>query len=260
MRKDFSPVLLREGLDAREAIALSSRFGTMKGMQVSKSFQDVIQVMAFGFCCSLIASFAFAQASPSEDVGELSQPKIIALQKRPNKLTNEFSGHLGYLPQDHFNTYVNFGGAYTTYFNDYIGWEVFNANIAQASSTGLESFLLEKFQSLPDASDVIKYWVTSNIVYTPLFMKHLFRDQRILWGDLSFIAGGGITRLQTNGNANTINIGFMMRFFNGPNWISKLDLRQLIFLSSAVKPNLQIGFSLGYNFGGNEPQQSAPLE
>lgn len=181
-------------------------------------------------------------------------PLISAVQKRPNSLNKELSTHFSFLPLDHFNTYYALGLGYTHWFNDYLGWEVFNLSYAENSPTGLEDYLLDEYQANPETFDILQYYVTSNVIYSPLFMKHLFKTKSVVWGDMSFVAGGGLAKLEKNGNTNVFDFGAMVRFFSGPNWIYRLDVRQHIFTSSAVKPNMAISFAVSYNFGKDEPK------
>ncbi len=180
-------------------------------------------------------------------------PSISAVQKRPNQLSNELSGHFSYLPLDHFNTYFALGLSYTHWFNDYLGWEIANLNYAKNSPTGLEDYLSGTYgANTPETFDIIQYYGTTNLIYTPLFMKHLFKSESIIWGDLSLVGGAGLARLEKNGNIGVFDFGGMVRFFSGTHWISRLDIRQYLFTSGVVKPNMAVTFGVSYNFGKAE--------
>lgn len=176
-------------------------------------------------------------------------PLISAVQRRPSQLTQELSMHFSYLPLDHFQTYFSVGLSYFYYFSDYLAWEVVNANYVQNSPTGLESYLNGTYNANPETFDIIQMYATSNIVYTPLYMKHFSRGKNIVWGDLSLVGGAGLAKLERNGNINTFDFGGMVRFFGSGNWIYRLDVRQYLFSTSEVKPNMAISFGLSYNFG-----------
>ena len=120
-----------------------------------------------------------------------TMPLISAVQRRPSQLTQELSMHFSYMPLDHFQTYFSVGLSYFYYFSDYLAWEVVNANYVQNSPTGLESYLNGTYNANPETFDIIQMYATSNIVYTPLYMKHLSRGKNIGWGDLSLVAGAG---------------------------------------------------------------------
>lgn len=193
------------------------------------------------------AVFDVRAEAPSKS---LAFPQIVAVQTRPDSLNQELSVHVSYLPMDHFNTYLVFGGSYSRYFSDYLGWEALNLNIAKDRNTGLDNELQQKYRARPDQSAKINYYITSSIIYTPLYMKHLFMGEKIIWGDVSFIGGGGVANLEDNGNQGMVDLGLAIRFFTADKWTYKLDLRQFLFLSSAVKPNMALTFGVSYNFGG----------
>ena len=81
-----------------------------------------------------------------------------------------------------------------------------------------------------------------------------------MWGDLSVVGGYGIAHLKNTGNTGMLDGGAMIRFFGTGHLIYKLDIRQFVFFSSAVKPNMAISFALGYNFGGADPNKLTATE
>lgn len=241
-------------------------------MSLNSQFETIVQMILWRRASGLLVLFfglnlfgllpAYAQLNLDDFEEDLLEEKIVpltvAVQRRPQSLYRELSAHLSYLPMDHFNHYLVVGGSFTHYFNDYLGWEVVNANYAQDQSTGLEDALVGRYGAAPETFDIIEYFVTSNIVYTPLFMKHLFRRDQILWGDLSLIGGGGVTQLKERGTTNVINLGGAVRFFTESHWVYKMDFRQMFFFSSAVRPNIAITFSMSYNFE-KEQSSSSPF-
>src|SRR4051812_25401353 len=105
---------------------------------------------------------------------EATMPSILAVQSRPYWLRHELAMSLGYWPLDHFNTYISGGAAYAYYFNDYIAWEIINSQWHSNSTTGLKSYLDKNYGAEPETSDVLKNTLTSNFIYTPLYMKSVF--------------------------------------------------------------------------------------
>lgn len=177
------------------------------------------------------------------------EPPTVAVQIRPKPLAEEIALHVSYLPNDHFNHYAVMGGSLTHYFNDYLGWEIANFNLAKRISTELEENLLEKYSVLPEKTDRIMKWITTNIVYSPLYMKNLFMKNSILWGDLSFIGGYGITQLKEKGMVNTFDVGAAIRFFPNSSITYRIDFRQMIFMTTNIESNLAITLGISYNFG-----------
>lgn len=190
----------------------------------------------------LISSLGFAQTTTAE------KPAIVAIQNRPYVLNSELSVSLGYLPLDHFNTYFSAGMAYTKYFNDYIGWEILNLQSPKNSPTGLEKYLIDNFGALPEEFDILKYYFSTNFVYTPLYMKNLFMSRSVMWGDISLVGGYGISKFQDNGNVNTLNAGAIIRFQYEKQQSFKLDIRNHFYLLGALKPNMSVSVVYSYNF------------
>lgn len=216
-------------------------------MMVSFRFLSVLRLNCLNLVRVFFAVMVFFFCLVSQAKSNL--PLISAVQKRPNQLSRELSGHFSYLPLDHFNTYFALGLSYTHWFNDYLGWEVANLNYAKSSPTGLESYLVGTYGANPETFDILQYYGTTNLIYSPLFMKHLFKSESIVWGDLSFVGGVGMARLERNGNIGAFDFGGMVRFFSGAHWIYRLDIRQYLFSSALVKPNMAIAFGVSYNFG-----------
>ena len=89
-------------------------------------------------------------------------------------------------------------------------------------------------------------------------MKSLVFGSNIGYGDISFVLGGGITKYNSLGNINTIDFGFIFRYWLNPHWSLKFDFRNYFFMNADLKNNLSIGVGLSYNFGS--PQEMTPQE
>lgn len=176
------------------------------------------------------------------------KPKIVAITVRPYVLNKELGVYFSYLPLDHFNHFQIFGLNYQNYFNDYLAWEIFNVGQSQAISTGLEERLVTEFGALPETSDTLESIYSTNLVYTPIYMKHVYRRTQIKYGDLSFILGAGQGRFKKNSQVNFFQIGFSSRFIGQEGFNLKLDTRYMVFLQSSIQPNLSVGLVLSYNF------------
>ena len=176
------------------------------------------------------------------------KPKIVAITVRPYVLNKELGVYFSYLPLDHFNHFQIFGLNYQNYFNDYLAWEIFNVGQSQAISTGLEERLVTEFGALPETSDTLESIYSTNLVYTPIYMKHVYRRTQIKYGDLSFILGGGQGHFKKNSQVNFFQIGFSSRFIGQEGFNLKLDTRYMVFLQSSIQPNLSVGLVLSYNF------------
>lgn len=182
----------------------------------------------------------------TEILGE--KPKTVAIQNRPYILNKEFGFYYSYMPLDHFNHFHSLGINYLNYYNDYLAWEVFNAATVSKQSTGLSDRLLNDFGAVPDTFDILQYYFTTSVIYTPIYMKHLYKNKEIRFGDISFVAGAGVSRWERNLNANMIDVGFITRFIGQEGFNFKFDVRYKTFLSGDLRPNLSLGLVLTYNF------------
>ncbi len=212
---------------------------------ISNTYVILIFVISCLFCK---ASFAQVeeQETTAEELGE--KPKTVAIQNRPYILNKEFGLYYSYMPLDHFNHFHSFGMNYLNYYNDYLAWEIFNAATASKESTGLEGRLLNDLGVVPDTFDVLQYYFTTSIIYTPIYMKHLYKNKEIRFGDISFVAGAGVSRWERALNANMFEVGFITRFIGQEGFNFKLDVRHKTFLGGELRPNLSLGLVLTYNF------------
>lgn len=176
------------------------------------------------------------------------RPKTVAIQNRPYILNKEIGMYYSYMPLDHFNHFHSLGVNYLNYYNDYIAWEIFNAATVTKQSTGLEDRLLTDFGAVPDVFDVLQYYFTSSIVYTPIYMKHLYNSKEIRFGDISFVLGAGVARFEKALNVNMIETGFITRFIGSKGLNFKFDVRYKTFLKGDLRPNISLGLVWTYNF------------
>jgi hypothetical protein len=200
------------------------------------------------------------EESSIAETESVARPETYAIQNRPYVLTKEFGLYYSYMPLDHFNHFHTFGANFLTYFNDYIAWEVFNAATVTNQSTGLGERLLADYNAIPDTFDILSYYYTTSFVYTPIYMKHLYQNEEIKFGDISFVGGAGVARFEAAGNVNMIEAGIISRFVGGPGFNFKFDVRYKMFTKAELRPNLSIGLVLNYNFSDDQPKRASSDE
>ena len=130
-----------------------------------------------------LRSRSFSPNAIAQDVYEL--PKLVAIQNRKYSVNSDFTLQAGYLPIDAFNKGVVAGASFTYYFNDYIGWEILNANKIFNVKTPLKSQLENDFDVDVQGFDkpyldFLNWSVTTNFIYTPLYSKHLLFNNSLL--------------------------------------------------------------------------------
>lgn len=201
----------------------------------------IVFFITFLFACN----FCF---SDELSLADEEKPKIVAITNRPYVLNKELGIYYSYLPLDHFNHFQIYGLNYQNYFNDYLAWEIFNVGHSRAVSTGLEERLKTEFGALPEESDTLEDIVSTSIVYTPIYMKHVYQKKEIKYGDISFILGGGQGKFTKHSQVGFFQFGFSSRFIGQEGFNIKLDTRYMVFLDSAIQSNLSVGIVLSYNF------------
>lgn len=208
----------------------------------------------------LLAFFSTVFIPPFLQAGQFDIPKVISIQKRAYNLSDEVTGQFSYLPMDSFTNYFTLGGAFTHYFNDFLGWEALNLEYANSYSTGLTGLLNTKYQVQTEPFDIINYYGTTNLVYTPMYMKNLLFNSGIVYGEISFVGGLGITKFNTSGNVSTVDFGMIMRYFLSKSTSLKFDFREYVYLSGTSKSNLALTGGFAYDFGWSDNKAPMPDE
>lgn len=215
----------------------------------------IVLIVLFSWVVCIPAPQAVAQ----ENTDIYSIPKAYAVQNRKFTLGSQLTGYLGYMPMDSFTKGYQFGAAFTTYFSDFSGWEVVNANYVLDEDTGLKGDILDISGGQAAADkipDFPEWMVTTNFVYTPIYTKNLFFNKNIVWGDLSFVSGGGIASYKEDDIRPIANIGAILKFFLSEQTSFRVELREyLAFLSDGLEPfmALQVGYT--YQFGSSKKKQ-----
>lgn len=184
-------------------------------------------------------------------------PKLVAVQDREHYLNRGLSLSAGYLPSDAFNKGVIVGATYTHFFTDYFAWEVANFNYSFNIETSLKNELITKFPAeienvgFEGNLDFIKFYVTSNLVYTPFYNKSLLFNKRVVRGETSFVLGAGTVKFEITGYKPIVDFGLFLRYFLTPATSLKFDFRSNFyydadrglsnFLSLVVSYSVQLG-------------------
>jgi outer membrane beta-barrel protein len=192
-----------------------------------------------------------ARAAPPESVYDL--PKIVALQNRTFHVNHGLNFTLGFLPADAFNKGITIGTSYTYYITDFVAWEVANINYSFNSETDLKKQLAALGYTVENSAfagqlDFVTYYVTTNILYTPLYNKNLAFNRSVVHGETSFIAGVGLAQFNYVGYRGLLSFGLMQRFFFDEESSMTLEFRENIHFDPAVGPSQLLEIKLGYTF------------
>lgn len=205
---------------------------------------QIVAVLVLFFVLSLGIFLPVAQA----DVYDLPATEIVMNKKY--RLMNEMTGEVGYLPVGAFNKYAVAGLSYTHLFSDSQGWEVLNAMYAMEMQASLKKDLIEGFGAKASDFAVLRVLATTNYVFSPFYTKSLLFNSRVVYSQLSFVAGGGIADL-TILTAPVVDLGLIQRFFLSRKTSLKLDFRYYAFFSEqkTVRNHITLVAGLAFNFG-----------
>jgi outer membrane beta-barrel protein len=201
-------------------------------------------------------SVAQAQEDDAEDSGRLS-----AVQHRKFRQAHELQVAFATLPLDAFYKGVGIEAGYTWHITDRIGWEIIHAGYSYDVDTGLKKQLESDFGVAPTAFDVAQYYVNSDIVLKPLYLKASFFNRSVVHGELFVLGGGGIFRMKTVANVDSPglgikpagNVGLGGRVYLTPHISVRVDGRyNLVFVQGfdRLKNILTFSAGLAFDFGG----------
>ncbi len=207
-----------------------------------------VKILLLGLFIFILGSTVLA------DVYDL--PKVVAVQKRKYFLNDEVTAQASYLPLDALYKYVTVGGAYTHYFSDFAGWEIVNANMAFKQSTLLRDQIAAQHFDIGNQLQILEYYASSNVVYTPLYNKSLLFNRSIVYGETSFVGGVAFAKFQDIGFKTGINLGLIQRYYLGPNTSLRFDFRDYMFFGSDVANHITLTIGYAMNLGSNPKTDS----
>lgn len=181
---------------------------------------------------------------PITAVAESVLPSL-AVQNRKYTDTHEFTASVGTLPLDAFKKGLTLSGSYTLHFNDLFAWEVAQFFYSFAVETDLEAELIA-FDLKPTPFERVEQFVTSNILFKPLYWKGAWLNSGLGYGEFFLAAGGGYGWL-TRTQRPVVNIGLGFRIYLHELVSIRFDLRELAFISENDTQNelwLGLGISL----------------
>ena len=189
---------------------------------------------------SVVFFLVVAWAAPS--IADDGLPSL-AVQNRKHTETHEFTAFVGMLPLDAFTKGVTFSGSYTLHFTDIIGWEVGQFFYSLPMDTELESELLA-FNLKPTPFERVEQFVTSNVVFKPLYWKGAWLNSALSYGEFFLLAGGGYGWL-TRTQRPVISTGLGFRVYINQLISMRFDLRDLMFVSENDTQNeLWVGLGI----------------
>jgi len=191
---------------------------------------------------------AVAQADDLEDAEDSGQ--LAAVQHRKFREAHELQIAFASLPLDAFYKTVGLEAGYTWHFSDRLAWEVIHGGYAYELDTGLKQQLQTDFGVQPTAFEIAKYYVNSDIVWKPLYMKASFINRSVVHGEIFFLGSGGFFDM-SSGIHPSVNGGLGLRFYLSPHVSVRIDGRDNAVFIKGVKQVLAFSGGLSFDFGSD---------
>lgn len=193
-----------------------------------------------------------SRAVHAQDAEDRRAYSAVVVQERAFQPTHEFHAGGGILPLDAFTKGVTVGGGYTLHFSHLIGWEVLQGSFSFKRDTDLADEL-EVYDLRPSPFEVLDWFVTSNLVYKPLYWKGAWRNEKLVRGETFFMLGGAFASY-TRSRRPGVNAGMGTRLFLSEHWSLRFDARYMWFFGDNlleefdVKDELWLGLGASLTF------------
>ncbi|MFB6263783.1 MAG: outer membrane beta-barrel domain-containing protein [Bradymonadaceae bacterium] len=199
----------------------------------------------------LVAS-AVPRSARAGDDGEDESYESVVVQDRKFSPTHEFTGSVGVLPLDAFAKGVTVSGGYTLHFSNLLAWEALQFTYSFQVQTDLND-KLSTFGVEPTPFELLEYYLTSDIVFKPVYWKGSVLNTGLAYGEF-YLVGGGTYGWYTRSSWPGFNVGAGIRLYGSQLVSFRLDTRYLFFLADVgtrqfeLKDELWIGLGTSISF------------
>lgn len=195
----------------------------------------------------LFSVSVFAADNKKTDAYDL--PQIVAVEGRMYNPVSDFTGAIGVLPLDAYYKALTLGVGYTRTLNASYKWTLLNAHVAFTNDTGLKKDLLANFAAQPQGIlDYIKYYVTTDLVYSPIYGKNLLFNKTVIRTEMSLLYSAGAVAFNSGSMAPMVGFGGQIRFYSSPTFSYKFDTRLYYHLDSTKSSNMILSIGFGFSF------------
>lgn len=202
---------------------------------------------------SILFASLTSVAQEAKETDPFDLPQVMAVENKKFNPWKDITLQLGVLPLDAFYKAITVGASYTHSYNSFLSWEVINANYAFEQDTNLKKDLLEIASVQPKLLengilDSVKYYATTHVVYTPIYSKNLLFNKDVMYGEWSFVGGGGLVGYMSEETALMIGGGLVARFFKSESLSYKMDGRLYYQTAPNKSTDLLLMLNLGVSF------------
>ncbi|MHB1845519.1 MAG: outer membrane beta-barrel domain-containing protein [Deltaproteobacteria bacterium] len=196
------------------------------------------------FVCAVALAAAGARADEGDEVEDSGN--TAAVQNREYRMGQEIELAATLLPYDAFYKGVAPTASYTFHFSDTFAWEVFRVGYSVDFDTGLKQQLLQ-LGSQPTQFNETQLFVTSNVLYSPLYLKGSLANRSVVHGELYLLLGGGAFQ-ETDGFHPAPDGGLGVRVFLSHAFSVRVELRDAVIFDSKFTNSLDANVGLAFNF------------
>lgn len=158
-----------------------------------------------------------------------------AVQERRYYNQHQITVYGGTLPLDAFEKGITLGGSYTLHFDELIAWEVAHFAYSFPVATDLRA-QLENFDIMETPFEVVEWFLTSNLVLTPIYWKASLANDSLLHGEFFFTLGAGLANL-TRVQQLVAEAGLGSRFYLSETFSAVIDFRYQAYFSDQTFQN-----------------------
>jgi outer membrane beta-barrel protein len=152
------------------------------------------------------------------------------VQNRQALDSYEWTVSAGSLPLDAFKKGITASGGLTLHYNHQWAWEAVQYTYSFEYKTTLEDELRRfKLESTP--FERVESYVTSNVVFKPLYWKGAWLNQSMSYGEFFLLAGGGYGWLSLTSRP-VVDGGAGIKLFHTNGIATRLDVRWLTFFNA----------------------------
>lgn len=197
-------------------------------------------IFLFGSLSLFSVAWAKEEKKP---LNRLDAIEVEAVETAHALRSHEVSVAAGILPMDPYYVGFSFGGGYTYYLNDTIGWEVVNASYTFSVQKDLTTKLAEQ-GIRPETVERLQSLVASSFVFVPYYGKSVFLKEYLQRTRTSVFIGPGFA--STNlGSGVSAQVGLRMDTFVRDNLTWRLELREHLTIDGGKS---FFAFNLGTNW------------
>jgi outer membrane beta-barrel protein len=207
----------------------------------------------WGVALAATCFFSPLAMAAEQDVDDTG--KVEAIQNRLYRMGQEIEVSIGFLPADAFYKGIAPEGSYTLHFSDLIAWEIVRFGYSLNFDTNLKT-QLQNLGAQPTAFPETQLFVTSSIIWSPMYFKATFFNSSVSHGEFYGLLGGGTFR-QVTGQTGTfvpsVDIGVGGRMFLSQVVSLRLEVREnLLIQSNSQTSVIDINLGLSFNIGASD--------